>query len=135
MEPIIPPVPRKKLDAELSNEKFIRRTNNAGNLLFIVTHEDSPMLMREIGRLRELSFRAAGGGTGKTLDLDDYDTGEVAYKQLIVWDPVEKEILGGYRFHICDENNCITDGEVRLATAKLFQFSDKFVNEYLPHTI
>ena len=91
--------------------------------------------MREIGRLRELSFRTAGGGTGKELDIDDFDTGEVTYKQLIVWDPNENEILGGYRFHICDECNCLLNGQVMLATAKLFKFSDKFIKEYLPHTI
>ena len=135
MEKIIPAVPRKKLEAELTDEKFIRKTNNAGNLLFIITNEDSPNLMREIGRLRELTFRAAGGGTGKSLDLDNFDTGEICYKQLLVWDPSEKEILGGYRFYICNENNCIKDGKVSLATAKLFNFSEKFTSEYLPHTI
>ena len=135
MEKIIPAVPRMKLEAELTDEKFIRKTNNAGNLLFIITNEDSPNLMREIGRLRELTFRAAGGGTGKPLDLDDFDTGEICYKQLLVWDPSEKEILGGYRFYICNENNCIKDGKVSLATAKLFNFSEKFTREYLPHTI
>lgn len=135
MENIIPAVPRKKLEAELTDEKFIRRTNNAGNLLFIITNEDSPYLMREIGRLRELTFRAAGGGTGKPLDIDDFDIGEKSYKQLLVWDPSEKEILGGYRFYICNENNCFKDGKVKLATAKLFNFSEKFTREYLPHTI
>ena len=135
MEKIIPAVPRKKLEAELTDKKFIRKTNNAGNLLFIITNEDSPNLMREIGRLRELTFRAAGGGTGKPLDLDDFDTGEICYKQLLVWDPSEKEILGGYRFYICNDNNCIKDGKVSLATAKLFNFSEKFTSEYLPHTI
>jgi hypothetical protein len=135
MENIIPPVPKEKLLKELTGDKFIRRTNNAGNQLFIITEHDSPNIMREIGRLRELTFRAAGGGTGKSIDIDDYDTGAVAYKQLIVWDPSEEEILGGYRFHICDEANCWEDGQIRLATAKLFNFSDKFRNEYLPFTI
>lgn len=135
MENIIPAVSREKLLAELSNEKFVRKTNNAGNLLFIVDHQDSPNIMREIGRLRELSFRAAGGGTGKSLDIDEYDTGEVSYKQLIVWDPAENEILGGYRFHICNNENCFKDGEVNLATAKLFEFSESFSKNYLPHTI
>ena len=135
MEKIIPPLPRHKLEAELTNDKFVRKTNNAENLLFIVTQEDSPNVLREIGRLRELSFREAGGGTGKSLDLDEYDQGEDAYQQLIVWDPAESEILGGYRFHICNDNNCYNDGIIKLATAKLFHFSDKFKKEYLPHTI
>lgn len=135
MEKIIPEVPRDKLLAELTEEKFIRKTNNAGNLLFILDAHDSPNVMREIGRLRELSFREAGGGTGKELDIDDFDTGSIRYKQLIVWDPSENEILGGYRYHICDEQNCMQDGKIQLATAKLFDFSDKFNQEYLPHTI
>jgi hypothetical protein len=135
MEKIIPEVPREKLLEELTDEKFVRKTNNAGNLLFIVDHHDSPNIMREIGRLREESFRAAGGGTGKSIDIDDYDTGPVTYKQLIVWDPSDNEILGGYRFHICNRENCLKNGEISLATAKLFKFSDEFVEDYLPHTI
>lgn len=135
MENIIPPVPRKKLKDELTDDKFVRKTNNAQNLLFIVDAHNSPNIMREIGRLREESFRTAGGGTGKALDIDDYDTGEITYKQLIVWDPSENEILGGYRFHICNNNNCMINGKVQLATARLFKFSDKFVNDFLPHTI
>jgi hypothetical protein len=91
--------------------------------------------MREIGRLREMTFRTAGGGTGKSVDIDSYDTSEVAYKQLIVWDPSAKEILGGYRYHICDETNIYKDGEIQLATAQLFDFSERFKKEFLPHTI
>lgn len=135
MDKIIPPVPREKLIEELTEEKFVRKTNNAGNLLFIVDYHDSPNTMEEIGRLRELSFRAAGGGTGKSIDIDDFDRGPITYKQLIVWDPTENEILGGYRFHICDAQNCMLEGDVKLATAKLFKFSEKFLEEYLPHTI
>ena len=135
MENIIPPVPREKLIEELTQDKFIRKTNNANNLLFVINHQNSPNIMREIGRLRELTFRAAGGGTGKALDIDDYDTGEISYEQLIVWDPSENEILGGYRFHICNKDNCTRDNQIKLATAKLFDFSEQFKNEYLPHTI
>ncbi|MFW5821536.1 MAG: GNAT family N-acetyltransferase [Bacteroidota bacterium] len=135
MENIIPSVPREKLIEELTDEKFVRKTNNAGNLLFIVDYNDSPNTMMEIGRLRELSFRAAGGGTGKSVDIDDFDKGPITYKQLIVWDPIENEILGGYRFHICDERNCYNGNDIKLATAKLFRFSEKFKREYLPHTI
>lgn len=135
MENIIPQIPKDLIEEELTKDKFIRRTNNAGNLLYIITAEDSPNIMREIGRLREMTFRAAGGGTGKSVDIDDFDIGEDAYRQLIVWDPSEREILGGYRFHICDDNNCLIDGKVKLATSKLFHFSKQFIKEYLPHTI
>lgn len=135
MKDIIPPVPVEALLDELTTDKFIRKTNKAGNKIFIVDSKDSPQTMREIGRLRELSFRQAGGGTGKDCDLDGYDTCDNCYKQLIVWDPDEKAILGGYRFIICGTGNCIKKGEVDLATGKLFHFSEQFKSDFLPHMI
>ncbi len=135
MKEVIPPVPLEALKEELNLERFIRKTNKAGNKIYIVNAMNSPNTMREIGRLRELSFRNAGGGTGLECDLDEYDTGEGAYQQLVVWDPDEQAILGGYRFFICDSNKCFKVGRVRLATAKLFEFSDPFINDYLPHMI
>jgi len=134
MKEIIPPVPRDLIIKDLTPEKFVRTTNNAGNELYIVTAHDSPNLMREIGRLRELTFRTAGGGTGKSVDIDDFDTAGNPYKQLIVWDPEKQDILGGYRFHICTSKSadCIKE---ELATSRLFNFSEKFINEYLPHLI
>ena len=135
MKEIIPEVPKDVLLDELTQEKFIRKTNKAGNKIYIVNAENSPNIMREIGRLRELSFRNAGGGTGLECDLDEYDTGEDAYQQLIVWDPDEQAILGGYRFHICEPGNCVRNGKIRLATSKLFTFSDPFIKHYLPHMI
>ena len=135
MKEIIPPVPLEALKEELSKERFIRKTNKAGNKIYIVNAENSPNTMREIGRLRELSFRNAGGGTGLECDLDAFDTGENAYQQLIVWDPDEEAILGGYRFFICDPGKCVNNGEVRLATSKLFDFSELFIRDFLPHMI
>jgi hypothetical protein len=135
MKDIIPPVPLETLKEELNEKRFIRRTNKGGNKIYILNAENAPHTMREIGRLRELSFRNAGGGTGLECDLDEYDTGEHAYQQLIVWDPDEEAILGGYRFHICEPSNCIRNGEVKLATAKLFNFSEEFIREYVPHMI
>jgi len=135
MKNIIPPVSLEALKDELTEERFIRKTNKAGNKIYIVNANNAPNTMREIGRLRELSFRSAGGGTGLECDLDEYDTGEDSYQQLVVWDPEEETILGGYRFYICDSNRCIKDGKVRLATAKLFDFSDRFIQDYLPHMI
>lgn len=132
---VIPPVKKELLLAELTEETFVRKTNKGGNLLYIIDDKNSPNLLREIGRLREVAFRAAGGGTGKDCDLDEYDTGEKAYQQLIVWDPDQQEILGGYRFLICRAESCCINGDVQLATAKLFNFSDKFKQDYLPHMI
>ncbi len=132
MEQIIEPVDKALLEKELTTNKFVRETNNGGNLLYIITAHDSPNLMKEIGRLRELSFRSAGGGTGKEIDIDKYDISDNPYKQLIVWDPKDKEILGGYRYHIIDP----TKGEeFHLSTTALFTFSDKFKKDYLPYLI
>jgi hypothetical protein len=134
MKPIIKAIPTKDIMVELTEDKFIRMTNKADNELYIITAHDSPNLMQEIGRLRELTFRAAGGGTGKSVDIDDFDTMENPYRQLIVWDPDREEILGGYRFHLCENVNedC---SSANLATEKLFHFSDKFRKEYIPDLI
>ena len=136
MKEIIPPVPRALLEAELTPEKFQRKTNKADNEIYILTYHDSPNLMREIGRLRELTFRSAGGGIGEEMDLDQYDTSDKhPYKQLIVWDPSNKEILGGYRYIHCSGLGKDARGEVPLATAHLFNFSETFVSDYLPYVI
>jgi len=131
MKDVIEAVDKNLLTKELTPERFLRKTNNGGNELYIINHHNSPHLMREVGRLRELTFRNAGGGTGKEIDIDKFDTQEEPYEQLISWDPEEKEILGGYRFHVCtkesDPNN--------LATSKLFEFSEDFSKEYLPYMI
>jgi len=135
MENIIPPVSKEILEVELTKDKFIRRTNNAGNYLYVIDHHDSPNVMREIGRLREVTFRAAGGGTGLSVDIDAFDTSDNPYKQLIVWDPIEKEILGGYRYHLCDDLTFNEHGEAEIATTELFNFSEKFIREYVPNMI
>jgi hypothetical protein len=133
MKPIIPPVDRLIIEHELTNDKFLRNTNKANNIVFVVDHHDSPNIMREIGRLRELTFRAAGGGTGKEVDIDLYDVADEPYKQLIVWDPDKKEILGGYRFFICSKTQPDEDGNYNIATSRLFRFSRKFKKDYIPY--
>ena len=135
MQPIIPPIDKALIKQELTEDKFVRETNNGGNLLYIFSAKDSPNLMREVGRLREEAFRHAGGGTGEPLDLDEFDTGEHQYDQLIVWDPDADQILGGYRFKICDESTIDENGNVLLSTSELFHFSPRFCTEYLPHMI
>lgn len=135
MKPIIHSVPRNDLIKELTEDKFIRITNKAENELYIVTAHDSPNVMHEIGRLRELTFRAAGGGTGREMDIDDHDIAENPYRQLIVWDPDKEEILGGYRFLICKKPDESIIAPEDLASTHLYDFSEKFIFEYLPHTI
>jgi hypothetical protein len=135
MKEIIAKVPTHLIEAELTVDKLMRPTNKGGNLIYIVTAHDSPNIMNEIGRLREITFRQAGGGTGKELDVDEYDTAEVPYKQLIVWDPDSKEILGGYRYILCNQLGFDENGDPNLATARMFHFTEKFKTEYLPYTM
>jgi len=135
MEPIIPPVERDLIEEELSRQEILRKTNNNENFIYVIEYNNSPNVVREIGRLREISFREAGGGTGKSIDLDDFDTGDNSYKQLLVWDPQEREIVGGYRFFLCDEAKIDNKDKPLLSTSNYFEFSETFINEYLPYTI
>jgi hypothetical protein len=135
MKDIIAPVSKELLLAELTPEKLMRKTNKADNEIYIITYQDSPNVMREIGRVRELTFRDAGGGMGEEVDIDEYDTCDQPYKQLIVWDPQALEIIGGYRYIICNNLPVDENGVVQLATTHLFNFSEKFIKEYLPYTL
>mgnify|MGYP006278429787 CR=1 FL=1 len=136
METIIPPVEKELLLKELTDDVFVRDTNNGSNQIYIISSRECPNLTREIGRLREITFRDAGGGTGKAIDLDEYDTSEVPFKQLIVWNPREKEITGGYRFiHGRELIKASDEKNIKSPTARLFEFSDKFVKEYMPYSI
>lgn len=135
MEEIIPKVPREDLKSELTEDKKLRMTNKSGNEIYVVTWQDSPNVVRELGRLREIAFREAGGGTGLALDLDEFDTMENPYKQLLVWDPDEEEILGGYRYLLGSQVQLRPDGQPILATGHMFHFSEKFMREYMPYTI
>ncbi len=130
MKPVIPPVDRKLLEAELTPERKIRDTKKASNEIYIFSAAECPALMREIGRLREEAFRAAGGGTGKEVDIDDDDLAGDGYYQLIVWDPSAREIVGGYRFIVCTSRM-----PRHLSTEHYFRFSETFRRKFLPHTI
>lgn len=134
MEPIIPPVDRDAIESELTPERFLRHTNKGDNHLYVVDAHCAPNTMLEIGRLRETAFRQAGGGTGKGYDIDEFDTMHEPCRQLIVWDPQAREILGGYRFITGDKIDMST-GVPRIATAHLFKFSERFIKEILPNTL
>lgn len=133
-EQIIDPIDREVLLKELTSDIFIRPTNNASNEIYIFKGDEKPNLMLEVGRLREVSFRVAGGGTGKAIDVDEFDSGPYSYSQLIVWDPSEKAIVGGYRVVLCNETKDET-GKFHLSTTEIFQFSEKLKNNYFPYAI
>lgn len=135
MEDIIAPIDRDKIINELTEEVFLRTTSKANNQLYLVNHKNAPNIVQEVGRLREVSFRTAGGGTGKAVDLDAYDLAERPYEQLIVWDPEDQEITAGYRLIKCSDAERDAEGKILSATAKLFDLSDRFLTDYLPKTI
>ncbi len=136
MKKIIDPIPVAQILEELTEERFFRKTNNGHNEIYILNALNAPHVMREIGRLREISFRDSGGGTGLDCDIDAFDLeGESRFEQLIVWNPVDQAIVGGYRFLMCDKLKTDANGQVNTPTSELFHYSEQFIKEYLPYTI
>jgi Acetyltransferase (GNAT) domain len=134
MQPIIAPIPKEVLLRELNADTFLRTTNKGDNELYIINQHNAPNVILEIGRLREEAFRMGGGGTGKEVDLDEYDTSAHCYQQLIVWNPEENEIVGGYRYILCAKAKD-KEGNYHLSTLHYFDFSEQFYTEYLDKTI
>ncbi len=134
-QPVIPPVDTALLKAELTPDNQLRSSNKGGNIIYTFDGRSCPNLMREVGRLREITFRGAGGGTGKDCDIDAFDLMDPPCRQLIVWDPENEMIIGGYRYIIGPDIRLNPDGSPRLATSHLFRFSDSFIRDYLPYTI
>lgn len=135
MQQIIDRVDRALIESELTPERMLRRTNKADNEIYVVDAHCAPHTMREIGRLREMAFRDAGGGTGLECDIDEFDTMAVPCRQLIVWDPSAREIIGGYRFILGEDVEIDQNGIPRIATSHMFGFSDRFLHDILPHTL
>jgi len=136
MDEVISKIDRQALKSELTTDKLFRKTNKSGNEIYLFTAHTAPNAMLEVGRLREIAFRFYGGGTGRSTDMDAFDTMDVPYRQLIVWDPVEEEILGGYRFRCGNEITFDSNGQPdNIATAELFRFSPLFISDYLPEMV
>lgn len=131
----IAPVEIELIEQELNEHTFVRHSNKGNNEIYVVNYHNAPNVIREIGRLRELTFSLAGGGTGKELDLDNFDTSENCYNQLIVYDREDKVIAGGYRFIDCSTVLNGKSDEIALSTRNYFNFSEKFIETYLPYTI
>ena len=132
---IIDAVDVRLLKEELTADRMLRVSNKGGNEIYVVDARTAPNVMREIGRLREIAFRAGGGGTGKECDIDEYDLMEPPCRQMVVWNPEREEITGGYRFITGRDIMFRADGTPRIATAHMFRFSDRFINDYLPYTV
>ena len=132
---IIAPIDKLILKKELNTDRFIRKTRKGNNEIYIINHHNAPNTLLEIGRLREITFRASGGGTGESIDLDEFDTSDICYDQLVVWSPEDEEIIGGYRYIKCINTLNLPNKEIQLSTSHYFDFSKKFIEEYLPYTI
>jgi len=135
MKPIVDQLPKDQIIAELTKDKLLRKTNNGNNEVYIFDYHSSPALMHEVGRVREITFRHAGGGTGNDIDIDEFDTDkDDPQKQLIVWDPENQQIVGGYRYYY-PEKGCRNPDITKLASSSYFNFSDKFMRKYFPHVM
>ena len=134
-EEIIQPIDKALLKSELTPERQLRMTNKSNNEIYVVTAHDAPNVMKEIGRLREIAFRTAGGGTGKAMDIDEFDTMENCCKQLIVWNPEAEEIIGGYRYLFGSDWKIDANGQPILATSHMFHFSEQFMKDYAHYTV
>ena len=135
MQELIAPINRELLIREFTEEVFLRNTSKLRNQLYLVHAHNAPNVMQEIGRLRELTFRTSGGGTGKAADIDAYDTAEKPFQQLVLWDPEDQEIVAGYRLLFCKDAPRDEQGQIISATSNLFELSEEFVRDYLPDTI
>ena len=134
-EEIIQPISKDLLRSELTPEKMLRMTNKSHNEIYVVTAKDAPNVMKEIGRLREIAFRTAGGGTGKSMDIDEFDTMDNCCRQLIVWNPEAEEIIGGYRYIFGSDWQVGKNGQPMVATSHMFHFSEEFMRDYAPYTV
>ena len=134
-EEIIQPISKEILKSELTPERRLRTTNKSHNEIYVFQAVEAPHVMREVGRLREIAFRTAGGGTGKSVDIDEFDTMPNGCKQLIVWNPEAEEIIGGYRYLFGEDWRIKSDGQPNLAMSHMFRFSDEFMKDYAPYTV
>lgn len=123
------------MKSELTPERQLRSTNKSHNEIYVVTAQNAPNVMKEIGRLREIAFRTAGGGTGKSMDIDEFDLMESGCRQLIVWNPEAEEIIGGYRYLFGEDWQLDEKGQPKLAMSHMFHFSETFMKDYAPYTV
>ena len=134
-EDIIKPLSREVLNSELKSAYYLRPTRIGNNEIYIFSAKECPNLMQEVGRLREITFRDVGAGFGTKVDIDHYDTEEYPCRQLIVWDPVNKEIIGGYRFNIFYDLKNKELKDIPLLNKSLYEVSDNFLLDYVPYLV
>ena len=135
MEQIIPPVRKRALKAELKKARHIPEASRGILQSYLVDAQTCPLVVQEIGRLREIAFREKGGGTGKAVDLGRFDLDpSLGFRQLLVWNILNNEIMGGYRILTGNRCKLNADGQPDMPSSHLFKFSDTFIKDVLPVT-
>ncbi len=126
---IVHPVDKKILNKQIESSELLGETSD-NKFVYLVHYNTAPIVVTEIARLREITFRKVGEGTGKKMDTDKFDR---SYDHIVLWDDNELEIVGSYRLAFCD--NIINEyGTVGLYTSTLFNFSDNFISK-LPYSV
>jgi putative hemolysin len=129
LQPVAEPLPAQEIAAEVAALPSGCLLNRSGELAVYLTRAPQiPKVLHEIGRLREITFREAGEGTGKALDLDEFDP---RYLHLFVWNRTKLEVAGAYRLAQTDVARQ-RFGIHGLYTATLFAFGDDFLQRLGP---
>lgn len=127
--PILPPMDAVQMETELATLPIEQRLDTSGELqVWYARAGQIPLLLQEIGRQREISFRAVGEGTGKSIDIDLYDR---FYLHLFVWNTRQKQVVGGYRLGLADEI-LHRYGCRGLYSHSLFRYSRNFLQQIRP---
>ncbi len=124
---IIHPIDKQVLTREFKNAQHIGSTSDQKKIM-LTSSEDSPSILKEISRLREITFRKVGEGTGKKKDLDNFDK---YYKHLVVWDENELEIIGAYRIGL-GKDIVMEKGPDGFYTSTIFKYEKEFIEKYMP---
>lgn len=125
-EPIVAPVEPRRLAHDIAALPASQRLTSSGELeVWYAYAPQIPHLLREIGRLREQTFRQVGEGTGKAIDLDQFD---VHYQHLFVWHPLRREVVGAYRM-VRVGRAADGDDERRLYTNTLYDYDRRFLEQ------
>lgn len=128
-QPIIEETPSEAIEAEIKAFPPEAHLFTGGDLeVYISKLAEDSAIMRELSRLREITFRSVGEGTGLSKDTDVFD---VAYMHLFIWNAKAKEIVGAYRLGLADEI-CEKFGVRGLYTHTLFKFNEELTNKILP---
>ena len=117
--PIAVPECRKELKRAIEQCQLLGKTHD-GMHIHLYQYVGSSPIFRELGRLREIAFRAVGEGSGKRRDIDKYD---MDYQHLVLWDPMQLELVGAYRL-ACAQQIIQKHGREGLYTDSLFSYTD-----------